>query len=69
MLGSHTSLECDVKIGLVAPEPRIMSWTDHAVAKANLLGFARADIEDAVLAGHRERSRNTGAAASTKLRA
>jgi hypothetical protein len=52
----------DVKIGLVASEPRIVSWTDQAVVKANVLGIARADIEDAVMTRHRERSRNTGAA-------
>lgn len=44
------------------PEPRIVAWTDLAVVKANLLGIARADIEDAVLTRHRERSRNTRAA-------
>ena len=46
----------------VPPAPRIVAWTDHAVTKANFLGIARTDIEDAVLVRHRERSRNTGAA-------
>jgi hypothetical protein len=46
----------------VAPDPRIVAWSDHAIVKASLLGIARADIEDVVLTGHRERSRNTGAA-------
>jgi hypothetical protein len=30
--------------------------------KADLLGFTRTDVEDAVVAGHARRSRNTGAA-------
>ncbi len=44
------------------PAPRMVEWTDHALAKAQLLGFTRADVEDAVLEGHERRSRNTGAA-------
>ena len=40
----------------------MVDWTDHALAKAQLLGIARADVEDAVLAQHERRSRNTGAA-------
>lgn len=42
--------------------PRIIRWTDHAVAKAELLGIARADVEDAVLRGHGGRRANTGGA-------
>jgi hypothetical protein len=40
----------------------LVVWTDHALAKAELLNIARADVDDAVLNGHRNRSRNTGAA-------
>jgi hypothetical protein len=40
----------------------LVVWTDHALAKTELLRIARADVEDAVLNGHRNRSRNTGAA-------
>jgi hypothetical protein len=43
-------------------EPRIIRWSDHALVKAELLGFARADVEHAVLDGHRRRTRNPGAA-------
>jgi hypothetical protein len=42
--------------------PRIVAWTDHALAKAQLLGITRIDVEDAVLEGHSSRSKNTGAA-------
>ena len=42
--------------------PRLVIWTDHALAKADLLGLARADVEDAVLDRYDERTRNTGAA-------
>jgi len=42
--------------------PRIVAWTDHALAKAHLLGITRIDVEDAVLEGHPSRSKNTGAA-------
>jgi hypothetical protein len=45
------------------PEPpSIVVWTDHALAKAQLLGVARMDVEDAVLEEHGNRSKNTGAA-------
>lgn len=43
-------------------EPRVVRFTDHARVKADLLGIARADIEDAVLSGHRNRVGNTGSA-------
>jgi hypothetical protein len=42
--------------------PRIVAWADHALVKAQLLGIARSDVEDAVLEGHPGRSKNTGAA-------
>jgi hypothetical protein len=45
-----------------ARAPSVITWTDHASAKAQLLGIARADVEHAVLGGHHERTRNTGAA-------
>jgi hypothetical protein len=40
----------------------MVEWTDHALAKAQLLGIARADVEDAILAQRERRSRNAGAA-------
>lgn len=40
----------------------MVEWTDHALVKAQLLGLARTDVEDAVLTRHERRSRNTGAA-------
>ena len=43
-------------------EPRVVAWSDHAAAKAELLGISLADVEDAVLAGHSRRTRNTRAA-------
>lgn len=43
-------------------EPRIVRWSDHALVKAELLGLARMDVEQIVLAGHRQRTRNAGAA-------
>jgi hypothetical protein len=39
-----------------------VSWTVHALDKARQFGFARSDIEDVVLGGHRGRRRNTGEA-------
>jgi hypothetical protein len=33
------------------PDPRLIIWTDHALAKAQLLGISRADVEEAILAG------------------
>jgi hypothetical protein len=36
--------------------------SDHAIVKAELLGFARTDVEAAVVDGHRSRKSNTGAA-------
>ncbi len=45
-----------------APEPHVVAWTDHALAKAHFLGIPRFDIEEALLACHGSRERNTGAA-------
>jgi hypothetical protein len=44
------------------PAPRLVRWTDHAVAKADLLGYSRVDVESAILERHAQRKRNTGAA-------
>lgn len=47
----------------VPPEsPSIVVWSDHALVKADLLGVARTDVEDALFHHHAERNRNTGAA-------
>jgi hypothetical protein len=43
------------------PAPATVLWTDHALAKAQLLGIANADVEDALLAGHESRVRNSRA--------
>ena len=43
-------------------EPRTVRWTDHALAKAELLAIARADVEQVVLDDHHARRANTGAA-------
>jgi hypothetical protein len=45
-----------------AAQPRIVRWSDHALVKADVLGFARADVEAAVLELHHDRRANTGAA-------
>jgi len=42
--------------------PRIVVWSDHALVKAQLLGIARTDLEEAILDGHAGRRRNDGAA-------
>jgi hypothetical protein len=42
--------------------PGIVAWTDHALVKAQLLGVPQTDIEEAILSGHEQRRRNTGAA-------
>lgn len=41
--------------------PSIISWTDHALIKAETLGIARADVEAAVLDRYATRARNGGA--------
>ncbi len=38
--------------------PVRLDWSDHALAKAELLGLARADVEEAVRSGHARRARN-----------
>jgi hypothetical protein len=47
----------------VPDQPITVIWTLHALDKARQLGFARSDVEDAVLSGHRSRRRNAGEAA------
>ncbi len=47
---------------MVESEPRLVRFTDHALAKAELLRIPTSDIEQAVLERHRRRTRNTGAA-------
>jgi hypothetical protein len=47
---------------MVESDPRMVRFTDHALAKAELLGIPRTDIESAVLERHRDRRRNTRAA-------
>jgi hypothetical protein len=42
------------------PSPASVRWTDHAAAKAALLGIPRTDVEDAVLDLHATRQRNPG---------
>lgn len=42
--------------------PRAITWTDHALAKAQSLGVARTDVEAVVLQHHGERQANSGAA-------
>ncbi|MGO9763754.1 MAG: hypothetical protein ACLP1Q_21080 [Solirubrobacteraceae bacterium] len=41
-------------------DPSSVRWTLHALDKAQQLGFARRDVESALLEGHRERRRNNG---------
>ena len=38
--------------------PRHVRWTDHASEKAVLLGFARTDVEQALITRHHARRRN-----------
>jgi hypothetical protein len=50
---------------LVPTDPTSVRWTLHAVDKAQQLGFARRDVESALLEGlegHRKRRRNKGRA-------
>ncbi len=42
--------------------PSDVTWSEHALVKAHLLGYARSDVEELVLARHHHRMRNTGAA-------
>ena len=43
-------------------DPTSVRWTLHALDKAQQLGFARRDVESALLEGHRKRRRNKGQA-------
>lgn len=42
--------------------PHAVSWTDHALAKAQTLGVTRTDVETALVQHHAKRRGNTGAA-------
>ncbi len=44
----------------VPADPISVRWTRHAADKAQQLGFARNDVEEALLARHSERRRNRG---------
>jgi|SRR5664279_4759627 len=46
----------------VPTDPVAVRWTLHALDKAHQLGFARLDVESALLEHHRERRRNVGRA-------
>src|SRR4051812_35699136 len=41
----------------MATGPSIVRFTDHAIVKADLLGYARTDVAQAVLDGHQDRTR------------
>ena len=43
-------------------QPSRVTWTEHALVKASMLGFARVDVERALLEHHDRRQRNVGAA-------
>jgi hypothetical protein len=47
----------------VPTDPISVRWTHHALDKAQQLGFARLNVESALLDGHRGRWRNKGKAA------
>ncbi len=47
---------------MIEPAPRLVVWTDHALVKAQMLGLALADVEEALLGRHAQRTHNTGAA-------
>jgi hypothetical protein len=47
----------------MSEHPVSISWTQHALAKAQMLGFARHDVEIALLDHHEKRRRNPGQAA------
>jgi hypothetical protein len=46
----------------VPTDPTSVRWTLHALEKARQLGFARLDVESALLEHHRARRRNAGRA-------
>lgn len=50
-------------MGRMSSAPARVRFTDHALAKALLLGIARTDVESAVLEHHGERLVNHGAGA------
>jgi hypothetical protein len=43
------------------PAPSEVTWSEHAVVNAHLLGYSRRDLEDLGLTRHAHRARNTGA--------
>jgi hypothetical protein len=47
---------------VTAPRPHVVEWTAHGLAKAQLIGFSPAEIEDAILTRHDERTSNTRSA-------
>jgi hypothetical protein len=57
-----TVRDCEQHRGVPPDSPTIVVWSDHALVKADMLGVARADVEDTVLNGHQRRTRNTRAA-------
>jgi hypothetical protein len=44
----------------VPAEPSSVRWTDHALAKAQQIGFTRANVESLLLDSHHDRQRNDG---------
>jgi hypothetical protein len=46
----------------VSAQPARLIWTDHAVVKAQVLGFALNDVERALMDNHERRRRNRGPA-------
>jgi hypothetical protein len=46
----------------MSADPSSVRWTLHALDKAQRLGFAREQVEAALVKGHRERKRNKGRA-------
>lgn len=66
-IGRRRSLQPAVRalvedVRMSEPVPRIVHLTDHALAKSQILGIARSELDAAVLEGHRERTRNSGSA-------
>jgi hypothetical protein len=52
----------DAGLPALPTHPISVRWTLHALDKAQKLGFARQNVEAALLSGHRERRRNVGRA-------
>jgi hypothetical protein len=44
----------------MSADPISVRWTDHALAKAQQIGFTRAGVEALLLDGHQGRRRNDG---------